>query len=98
MFSGIGYQEILVIGVVAILLFGKRLPDVARSWGQSYREFRRSVNEIKSSFTNDHFSDSSKPRRAALEYDDRIQDSTPRFVPPPSEESTPETQSASVRE
>ncbi len=81
MFGGIGYQELLVIGVVAILLFGKRLPDVARTWGSSYRDFRRSLNDIKSSFAVDQY-ESTKHKRPALDYDDRVADSTPRFVPP----------------
>ena len=35
--GGIGFQELVVIGVVAVLLFGSRLPSVARSLGQSYQ-------------------------------------------------------------
>ena len=88
MFSGIGYQEVLLIGVVAILLFGKRLPEVARTWGNSYRDLRRSLNEIKSSFTMDG-TDSPKPRRAAIDYDDRISESAPRFVPPADDQDRP---------
>lgn len=81
MFGSIGYQEVIVIGVVAILLFGKRLPDVARNWGNSYRDLRRSLNDIKSSFAADHF-ESTKPKRSNIEYDDRSTESAPRFVPP----------------
>jgi sec-independent protein translocase protein TatA len=85
MFGSIGYQEVLVIGVVAILLFGKRLPDVARSWGNSYRELRRSLNEIKSSFAADTY-ETPKARRPVIDYDDRVSESAPRFVPPTEEE------------
>ncbi len=81
MFGSIGYQELLLLGVVAILLFGKRLPDVARSWGQSYRELRRSFNDIKSSFNADGY-EPTKSKRPAIEYDDRVIESAPRFVPP----------------
>jgi sec-independent protein translocase protein TatA len=35
-----GGLEWLVIGLVALLLFGKRLPGVASSLGQALREFR----------------------------------------------------------
>ena len=90
MFGGIGYQELLVIGVVAILLFGKRLPDVARTWGSSYRDFRRSLNEIKSSFAVDQY-ESTKNKRPTLDYDDRVTDSAPRFVPPAEAESNPQS-------
>lgn len=43
-----GFQELLIIGIVAVLLFGKRLPDVARSLGQSYQQFRRGLQDIQS--------------------------------------------------
>ena len=35
-----GGVEWLVIGLVALLLFGKRLPGVARSLGQAMHEFK----------------------------------------------------------
>lgn len=35
-----GGLEWLVIGLLALLLFGKRLPGIARSLGQSLTEFR----------------------------------------------------------
>lgn len=87
MFGSIGYQELLLLGVVAILLFGKRLPEVARSWGQSYRELRRSFNDIKSSFNADGY-EPTKSKRPAIEYDDRVNESAPRFVPPTESDST----------
>lgn len=35
-----GTLEWVVIGIVALLLFGKRLPGVARSLGQAMHEFK----------------------------------------------------------
>ena len=37
----------LIILIVALLLFGKRLPDVARSLGKSLTEFKKGINEAK---------------------------------------------------
>ena len=45
---GLGIQELLVVGVVAVVLFGKRLPEVAKSLGSSYRDFRQGLGEIQS--------------------------------------------------
>ena len=44
---GIGTHELLIIGVIAILLFGTRLPKVARSFGQSVTEFKKGMKEIQ---------------------------------------------------
>jgi sec-independent protein translocase protein TatA len=47
LFGTFGGQEILVILVLVLLLFGaRRLPELARSLGQGIKEFRKSVKEI----------------------------------------------------
>ena len=43
---GLGPPELIVIGLVLVLLFGSRLPRVARSLGQSLLELKRGVREI----------------------------------------------------
>lgn len=45
---GLGYQELLLILVIVLILFGaQRLPDLARSLGSSVKEFKKGVNEFK---------------------------------------------------
>ena len=44
---GMGVAELMILGALAVMLFGKRLPEVARSFGRSYQEFRAGLNEIK---------------------------------------------------
>ncbi|TWT40371.1 twin arginine translocase protein A [Phycisphaerae bacterium RAS1] len=36
----------LVIGIVALLLFGNRLPDVARSLGRAFNEFKKGLKDV----------------------------------------------------
>ena len=43
--GSLGPQEIILILIAALLLFGaKRLPELGRSLGQGMREFRRSLS------------------------------------------------------
>ena len=84
---GLSFQELLIVGIVAILLFGKNLPDVARKFGGMYRDFRKSLDDLRSQvdFT-DTFNSTptrSKPKRTYSEYDDFDEINAPRFQPPP---------------
>ena len=85
---GLGFQELLIVGVVAVLLFGKNLPDVAKKFGGMYREFRKGLDDLRSQvdFTDTYNSAPAKsrqPRRTYSDYDDADEISAPRFEPPP---------------
>jgi Tat protein translocase TatB subunit len=44
----IGLQELLVIGVLALLVFGpSKLPELGRMFGRAMREFRRASDEFR---------------------------------------------------
>jgi Tat protein translocase TatB subunit len=55
----IGFQEILLIGVLALLVFGpSKLPELGRMFGRAMREFRRASDEFRSTVeTNLHIND-----------------------------------------
>lgn len=50
-------MHLLLIGVVALLLFGNRLPDVARALGRSFNEFKRGLKEVGDDDTDPKSSD-----------------------------------------
>jgi sec-independent protein translocase protein TatA len=54
--GSVGWAELLIVLVIALLIFGKRLPDVARSLGKSLTEFKKGMNETK-----DEIEDKTKP-------------------------------------
>ena len=51
MFSWLGPWEIIIILIVAVVLFGKRLPELGRTLGKGIVAFRSGVNEMKDEIT-----------------------------------------------
>ena len=49
-----GIWELLIILVVVLLIFGpRRLPEMAKGIGQSVREFRKGIKDIRDDITSD---------------------------------------------
>ena len=49
---GLGYQELLIILVIVLILFGaNRLPELAKSLGSSVKEFKKGVTEAEKADT-----------------------------------------------
>jgi sec-independent protein translocase protein TatA len=48
----IPFTTMLIFGVLAVLLFGERLPEVARSVGKGFMEFKRHMNGIQDEIRN----------------------------------------------
>ena len=72
----IGFQEMLVIGVLALLVFGPgKLPELGRMIGRALREFRKASDEF----------------RATVETNLHINDPDPIIAPHPASDPTPTT-------
>jgi TatA/E family protein of Tat protein translocase len=46
-------MEMLIVGVIAVLLFGSKLPEVGRSLGRSINEFKRASNELRNTLDDE---------------------------------------------
>ena len=45
---GLGFQELLVILLILLLLFGaNKIPELAKGLGKAIGQFKKSVNEVK---------------------------------------------------
>ena len=62
-----GPAEMLVIAVVALLLYGGNLPEVARSWGKSFAEFRRGLSGFQNELNEVIYSEPDQ-----LAYDEEV--------------------------
>jgi sec-independent protein translocase protein TatA len=71
----------LIVLVIALMLYGGKLPEVAKTWGKTFAEFRRSLTGIQHDLNDAMYSE---PER--LEYrDDSCQ---PHGYDPPAAEVT----------
>ncbi|GIX00804.1 MAG: hypothetical protein KatS3mg111_4136 [Pirellulaceae bacterium] len=83
MFSSLGYTEMILLGIIALMLFGSRLPEVARNFGQTYRQLRNKVDEFQREFREWERMDTPPPPKPIVEEeDDRMEPATPKFRPP----------------
>lgn len=74
---GIGTGEMIFFGLIALLLFGKKLPEVARSLGKGITEFKKGMSGIE-----DEVHRPSPPQSRPYASDQRDEPAAPRFEPP----------------
>ncbi len=74
-------MELIIVGVVALLLFGKRLPEVARSLGKGITEFKKGVRGIEDEVDTSS-STSSRPSSRPAAEDRPVETTAPKFEPP----------------
>lgn len=48
MFGSIGIQELILIFILALLLFGpKKIPEISKTIGKAMREFKKATQEVQ---------------------------------------------------
>jgi len=82
-FFGLGGQEILLLLVLGVLLFGRKLPEIGRSLGKTVVEFKKGVKGLE-----EEVSGESPVTRTAIDPEpvrppQRITASAPKFEDAP---------------
>jgi Sec-independent protein translocase protein TatA len=67
-FLNFGMGEMLLLAIVALLLYGSDLPEVAKTWGKAYSEFRRNLNGFRSELNNVIYSEPEQDAPRKLQY------------------------------
>jgi sec-independent protein translocase protein TatA len=62
--DGLDPTTVVFVGIIAVLLFGERLPEVARSFGKKFTEFRKNVQSIQDEIRTAAFSATSEFKSA----------------------------------
>ena len=85
-FLGFGFTEILMVGFIALLVFGGNLPDVMRQLGRTYGKLRSSLNELSAPVREEmrQIRETPPPRRSTASHETTSED--PADIPPLEEE------------
>jgi sec-independent protein translocase protein TatA len=81
---GLGPLEICVIGAIAVMIYGKRLPEVGRSVGKGIGDLRRSMQSLTKEVDIASAIRGELPAasRVPVRRDDDTATVSPRFDPP----------------
>lgn len=82
MLPNLGPMEMMVVGVVAVLLFGRRLPEVGRSLGKGIVEFKKGIRGIEDDVDTTPKRSSSLPKESSYSSETVSAPSVPKFEPP----------------
>ena len=85
---GIGMTEMLLIAGLALIVLGpKKLPDLARSLGKGFAEFKRATNELKNTIEVETRAEEVRQTREKLEKEGKL--TPPQSVPVADEVTSP---------
>ena len=80
-----GWAELVVLAIIGLLIFGRRLPEVGRSLGKGIVEFKKGIHGIE-----DEIESATTDADSETSYDEpveREEATAPKFEPPAKEPS-----------
>lgn len=85
MFPGVGYGELIFLAIIAVLLFGKNLPQVAKSVGKGYGKLKKSLTDMQKTLdVSEHLEiDEHQSAPSTYDYEEYDEPTAPRFDAPP---------------
>ncbi|MEX2169981.1 MAG: twin-arginine translocase TatA/TatE family subunit [Pirellulales bacterium] len=89
---GLNHFELMIVGIVAVLLFGNRLPSVARSMGKSLTEFKKGISGLDTEVRDAFYSEPNE----RVSYERHTAPSSPAFEPPVAQPATVGSASATA--
>ena len=82
---GLGTQEILLLAIIGLIIFGRRLPELARSLGKSVVEFKKGVKGLEDETGEAPVGARSEPAAELPRPPQRITPAAPRFEEAPAD-------------
>ena len=77
-----GGPELLIVLFIALMLFGKRLPEVAGNMGKGLTEFKKGIRGVEEDVHATTSYDSEPTAERPMANDDLENVSAPKFTPP----------------
>ena len=77
-----GGPELLIVLFIALMLFGKRLPEVARNMGKGLTEFKKGIRGVEEDVQGAASYDPGPTAERPMADDDLENVSAPKFTPP----------------
>ena len=94
---GIGMTEMLLIAGLALIVLGpKKLPEMAKSLGKGFAEFKRATNELKNTIEVESRADEVRQTRERLEKEGKL--TPPQAASVSTEETSPNPEPAAQPE
>lgn len=79
-FQNIGWMEMVIIGAILLILFGRRLPEVGKSLGQGIVEFKKGLKGVQDDVTQNTQTSPSNQLPNQQQFEARAQQGQPNTV------------------